>query len=152
MAMVDLFPPNPEYKRLKAYITPFHERWLFWALAVLGGLLLAWIPVGGLLFLARLITRLRGKDGRPILPLLLSLVIACIIVPLIGVLLTNEGVYYFGLGNAMPLLAWVPSILIGLVSFFAWTSRKVSRPRLIAASLMLLPLFALLGYWGMLLP
>jgi hypothetical protein len=152
MAMADLFPPNVEYARLEGYITPFHQRWSWWSLAMVGALFLAWIPIGGLLLLAQLISRLRGKAGRSILPLFLALVIASIVVPLIGVLLTHEGVYYFGLGDAMPLLAWGPTLLIGLVLLLGWSGRKRIRPLLIVGTLLLLPLFALLGYWGMLLP
>lgn len=152
LPIVDLFPPNAEYQRLEAYITPFHQRWLFWTLAVFAALFLVWVPMGGLVLLARVITRLRKKDKRPLLPLFLALVIACIIVPLIAVLLTNEGVYYFGLGDVMPLLAWVPILLLALVLFLAWSARKAARSRLVIGTLLLLPLFGLFGYWGMLLP
>lgn len=152
LAMVDFFPPNMEYQRLEAYITPFHERWLFWTLTLVGALFLVWIPIGGLLLLARLIKRLRSKDGKPILPLLLTVLISVLFVPLIGVLLTNEGVYYFGLADAAPALAWVPIMLIALALLLGWSMRRGIRPVLIIGSFLLLPLFALLGYWGMLLP
>ena len=48
------FGPRPDYDRLLAYVTPFHQRWLWWTLLCVGafallsgmwalGMLVAWV-------------------------------------------------------------------------------------------------------------
>lgn len=71
---------------------------------------------------------------------------------IIGFLLTTEGVYYFGLGNVDPFLAWLPLVLITLLALLAWSSRHVPRWRLAVGAVVFLPFLALLGYGQMLWP
>ncbi|MBK9289943.1 MAG: hypothetical protein IPN38_20415 [Flavobacteriales bacterium] len=77
------------------------------------------------------------------------------VIGLVGVLLLNEGVYYFGLGDLHPLLAWVPIALClvwGLLVRSAWTVAAGRRWTRVSTAVVLLPFLALLGYWGMLWP
>lgn len=48
VAMASLFGPRPEFERLANYITPFHQRWLFWGMLgwmVLAGIMGTWSAV-----------------------------------------------------------------------------------------------------------
>lgn len=152
LVMADLFPANAEFERLKAYSTPFHQRWLFWTLVVFAGALALWLFVASIMLLVRLIALMRKQRDRPILPLFLSLLFCLAALPLIGVILTQEGVFYFGLGDVHPFLAWLPVTLIALALSLAWMKRNIARPLLVIGATALLPFFTLLGYWGMIVP
>ena len=152
LVMADLFPANAEFERLKAYSTPFHQRWLFWTLVVFAGALALWLFVGSIMLLVRLIALMRKERDPPILPLFLSLLFCLASLPLIGVILTQEGVFYFGLGDVHPFLAWLPVTLIALALSLAWMKRNIARPLLVIGATALLPFFTLLGYWGMIVP
>ena len=146
-----LFPPNKAYQALQAYRTPFHERWLFWSLA--GWALLAMLigMVSGALVLWRSAQRLFGANARPLLgPLLLGTgTVLCVV--LIAFLLTNESIYYFGLGDVHPLLAVLPwAMVLLLVASFIHMRRAGHRISARLSATLMLPLLVLLGYWGML--
>lgn len=152
--MASLFGPRPEYDRLKNYLTPFHQRWLFWGLLGVAVLALMMGTVNLVQLIARGLAKLSGSNrGSLIIPVLSGLANAILIV-LIGVLLMQEGVYYFGLGNVHPALAWAPlfAALLGFASFRMLQKSGAPRWSIVSGSLLLLPMLVALGYWNMLLP
>ncbi|MBK8613944.1 MAG: hypothetical protein IPN85_10705 [Flavobacteriales bacterium] len=150
--MVSLFTPSSEYAALQRYITPFHQRWLFWTLVALVGMAVLAGLVCAVLFAVRVVRRLLGREARPLLPLV-WLGLACVVFTVItGFLLTTEGVYYFGLGNVDPLLAWLPLLLVVLLALLGWSSRHVPQWRLAVGAVVFLPFLTLLGYWSLLWP
>ncbi len=146
-----LFPPNKAFQALQSYRTPFHQRWLFWSLAGWAALAMLIGAVCGVLVLWRAAKRLFGAKTHPLLgPLLLGFgTLLCVV--LIGFLLTNESIYYFGLGDVHPLLVALPWAMVLLLAASFVHQRRSGRtaPTLLSAALML-PLLAVLGYWGML--
>lgn len=156
--MASLFGPRPEYDRLKNYITPFHRRWLFWALLSVAVVALIMGTINLVQLIARLVAKLRavpaGRQGRSsgslITPVLSGLANAILIV-LIGVLLMQEGVFYFGLGFTHPALVWLPWVLIVLVGALLVLRYRelIARRSLLGYALLYLPVIGLLGYWGM---
>ena len=153
--MASLFGERPEYDALVTYVTPFHQRWLFWGLLGLAAF-------AGLLGLAsaatlirRSIARLRGRAYKPWLPALLAGFICSVVLVLVPVLLWNEGVFYFGLGDVAGWLRFIPLLLI-LLLVTRWLMERKShgtgRQSLIAVTALGLPFVALLAYWGMLWP
>lgn len=149
--MASLFGVRPEFERLKAYITPFHQRWLFWGmlgLMVLTGLAGLWI----LVVLMRALFKRSERRGATIMQALIAGVGCTLIIALLGVLLMQEGVYYFGLGDVSPLLAWLPIalglLLIALLTIRRRQQHKRALPAILGATIML-PLLLLLTYWGM---
>ncbi|MBK9176949.1 MAG: hypothetical protein IPM46_11585 [Flavobacteriales bacterium] len=152
--MASLFGPRPEYEKLRAYVTPFHQRWLFWAM--LGWLGLA-LLIGAASFVhlcTRIILRLRRRAAGSLMVPLLGASTTALVALLLGVLLMQEGPYYFGLGDVHPALVWAP-VLIALIGI-AWLGiakrSDASRLTLLIGSAFLLPLLSALTYWGMLLP
>lgn len=149
--MASLFGARPEYGALMAYITPFHQGWLFRVLiawAAVMGLVLAFGAVG---LLRALVLHLRGRKADLATPLLSSFAGALALL-LLGILLTQEGVYYFGLGDPHPLLTWAPAMLVLLLLLlFRYTQGKRAIFRA-APVLLFAPLIAFLAYWGMLFP
>ena len=150
--MASLFGQRPEYERLKSYITPFHQRWLFWALIILAAIV--GVVVGSCLLLALWwsFRFLRGRPHGSFSDLLLPIAMGTLMIMLIGVMLLNEGVFYFGLGDVSSWLAWMPALLMLLV--VGWTIRSKRSPgwnRLVGGTI-LLPFLVLLGYWGLLWP
>lgn len=151
MDMASLFGTRPEFERLKRYITPFHQRWLFWGMLALAAL----AGIAGLLALIGLVrgmaARVKGRAAPFGMPLLLGLVSAAVLA-LTGVLLMQEGVYYFGLGDAAPMLAWLPVVFILLSAallYTTWRTRGERKWPLVLGATITLPLIGLLGYWGM---
>lgn len=146
--MASLFGDRPEYDALSAYVTPFHQRGLFWAMA--GWTVLA-VLVGSfavIWFLRNGIRRLRGHGGVLTVPLLLGA--ACLVlVVLLAVLLMNEAPYYFGLADVHPALAWLPLIILALFAGLFLLMRKGLAPRwsMAIAAFLVLPVFGMLGYW-----
>jgi hypothetical protein len=152
LEMASLFGTRPEYERFKNYITPFHQHWLFWSLVVLAAALALLAAISAFVFLRRLITNFRQPKRSPLLPAILSMLASGLAIVLTAILLTNESVYYFGLGNASELFLYMPlllaAIVIGLaVLVMTDTTRREWNAR--AVVLMLLPFMGLLGYWGM---
>jgi len=150
--MASLFGPRPEYDRLKSYLTPFHQRWLFWFLLALAGLAVIQGGINLVQLIARGVGRLRGRIARPLLKPLLSGVANATLIGLIGVLLMQEGVFYFCLGFTHKGLVWLPWLLIVLVATLLVLHYRESNARrnLLGNVLLYLPVIGLLGYWGML--
>ena len=153
--MTSLFTPNAEYGALQAYITPFHRRWLWWGLAGLA-VLAVFAGLFSLVSVLRgVVALLRRRPAGPLLPAVLMGIGSAVVIGLVGVLLLNEGVYFFGLGDLHPLLAWLPLALClgwGLLVRSAWTEATGRRWTRFSTAVVLLPFLALLGYWGMLWP
>ena len=159
--MASLFGPRPEYERLKNYITPFHQRWLFWALLSVAAVALIMGTINLVQLIARLVAKLRavppGRQGRSngslITPVLSGLA-STTLIALIGILLMQEGVFYFGLGYTHPSLVWLPFVLIVLVVTLVVVRYRESMARrsLLGYALLYLPVIGLLGYLGMLWP
>ena len=145
--MASLFGPRPEYDRLKNYLTPFHQRWLFWALLGMAVLALAMGSINLVRLIARLVAKLRGRSSGSLITPVLSGLANAILIVLIGVLLMQEGVFYIGLGFTHPALVWLPWVLIALVVFRYRES--IARGSLLGHALLYLPVIGLLGYWGM---
>lgn len=152
--MASLFGQRPEYGRLLAYLTPFHQRWLFWALLTLA-CVAGIVGCIALYFTLRaVIDRVRHKRGAFFMTIVVGLA-GALTITMVGVLLMQEGVYYFGLADVATGLAWLPMVLLvltGLIIRYAWSYRKERSWPLWLAGVTLLPFLALLGYWGMLLP
>lgn len=135
--MIALFPPNAEFAKLVAYRTPFHSKALFGALLFAGAVALLFGAFAGISLLSHAIARIRGrKKKRPVLPLLVGAVCSLIVLFLIPTLLINQGVFYFGLGDAtdriLPTLKYLPVLLcvlavsLALLSYREWRSRASS--------------------------
>lgn len=150
--MASLFGPRPEYDRLKSYLTPFHQRWLFWALFGLAVLALIMGTINLVQLIARGLSMLRGRNSGSLITPMLSGLANTTLITLIGVLLMQEGVFYFGLGFTHPALVWLPWVLIVLVGTLVVLRYRESlaRPSLLGKALLYLPVIGLLGYWGML--
>lgn len=159
--MASLFGERPEYEALLAYVTPFHQRWLFWGLA--GTALLAALAVcyGVAALVRRMVARSRHGRTAPLLSLLALALTGLFLIGLIGTLLFNEGVYYFGLSDVGPLFAWLPlAILVSALPLFrlAWAGRKrasATGPLVFFARSVTLSVLLVVGlamYWGLLIP
>lgn len=149
--MASLFGARPEYDALVAYITPFHQGWLFRVLigwAAMMGLVLLLSAVG---LLRALVLRFRRHEGDLATPLLHAFA-GVLALSLLGILLTQEGVYYFGLGDLHPLLTGAPLVLVLLLALLVrYTQGKRVLFRAVPV-LLFAPLIACLAYWGMLWP
>ncbi|MBK6755489.1 MAG: hypothetical protein IPG69_18340 [Flavobacteriales bacterium] len=150
--MASLFGPRPEYDRLKSYLTPFHQRWLFWALFGVAVLALIMGTINLAQLMARIVAKLGGRSSDSLIKPVLSGLANATLIALIGVLLMQEGVFYFGLGFTHPALVWLPWVLIVLVGTLVVLRYRESlaRPSLLGKALLYLPVIGLLGYWGML--
>ncbi|MBK8497535.1 MAG: hypothetical protein IPL52_01650 [Flavobacteriales bacterium] len=135
--MIALFPPNAEFAKLVAYRTPFHSKMLFGFLLFAGVIELFFGAYAGASLLLRALARLRGRrNERPVLPLLMGAVNSGIVLFLVPTLLLNQGVFYFGLGDATdrisPLLRYLPWLLcllaipLMLIAVREWRSRASS--------------------------
>ncbi|MEZ4756883.1 MAG: hypothetical protein R2817_08660 [Flavobacteriales bacterium] len=149
VAMASLFSTRPEYERLRGYYTPFHQRWLFWALAALAVVAMALGIVHLIQFAARVVASWRGRqNASAAIPFIGGLTNVALVL-LLGLLLVQEPVFYFGLGYVHPALVVLPWLLLaGLL--FHWRrgthERSASRmPHLLSVSVAL----ALVTYWGL---
>lgn len=156
--MTPLFGERPEYKALLAYGTPFHQRWLWWTVACAGALSLLGMLWAFGLFVLWVIACIRSRAFVRELPWLVIGVGSALATFLCGTLLMVEGVYYFGLGDAVdrihPLLRWMP---LGLLACTAWLfvhSFMRTRYRRLLRGLALVQgaLITALAYWGLLWP
>ncbi|MBL8001018.1 MAG: hypothetical protein JNL05_03565 [Flavobacteriales bacterium] len=149
-----LFPPNKAFLALQAYRTPFHDRWLFWSLMGWGGLAVLWGVILGVWALVNAMRRLRRLPVRANWPLVLAGLGLVALVGLVGVLLTLEQVFYFGLGDAHPALAALPYFLLVVVVVLVLRLRRHRSERwpLFPALVLLLPVLVGCAYWGFFLP
>jgi len=152
--IVSLFGPRPEYDRLKSYLTPFHQRWLFWTMfgvAVLAGIMGA---IDLVQLFARSVAKLRGIENESLITPMLSGLALSALIGLIGLLLMVEGVFYFGLGFAHPMLVYAPILIMVLGGAFMWLSKRNGSSFWMRATMagLLLPMLLACTYWGMLLP
>lgn len=149
-----LFPANAEFQALQNYRTPFHQRWLFWALAIVAALSVVIGFASGVVVIARVIARLRKKSSAAWWPAFFAGLAMLIAFALIGILLTVESVFYFGLADLNSALALLPFALIAIVILLLLRLRRSTGDRwLITPTIaVLLPLVALCGYWGLLWP
>ncbi|MBP6392733.1 MAG: hypothetical protein KA352_17715 [Flavobacteriales bacterium] len=131
--MLTLFPPNAEFAKLVAYRTPFHSKAVFGSLLFAGAVALLYAAFAGISLLSHAIARIRGrKKKRPVLSLLVGAGSSLIVLFLIPTLLINQGVFYFGLGDAtdriLPILKYLPMLLcvlsvsLALLSYREWRS------------------------------
>ncbi|MEO8068562.1 MAG: hypothetical protein ABI599_12775 [Flavobacteriales bacterium] len=163
--MASLFGKRPEYDALVSYITPMHERGLYYALLVFFACALIAALVATVALFRNLLAFVRKREApfRSALHIALLVSSACIVF-LLPILLTNEGVYYFGLGDAvqeiLPALVYLPWLLCALVgALLVWTFRRwrsgtrapIARMALTAFTVGQCGLVVLLLYWGMLL-
>jgi hypothetical protein len=116
--------------------------------AVLWGLILGvWVLVNG-------VRRLRRLPVRTSWPLVLAGLGLVALVGLVGVLLSLEQVFYFGLGDVQPALAVLPWSLLGVavVLFLRLRQHRDEHWPLLPAFVLLLPVLAGCAYWGFFLP
>ncbi|MGV3638612.1 MAG: hypothetical protein ACO1NQ_13310 [Flavobacteriales bacterium] len=146
--MASLFSARPEFDRLRGYLTPFHQPWLFWSLLTLGACA-ALVGAVALFSLGKVIIRPPLGASRPWLtPLVIGLSVAITLV-LLGVLLFRENVFYFGAGDVAGWLVFLPWCLLALVIGLARLhppSRTLRVLRLIWFPLVG-PLLIGLAYW-----
>ncbi len=152
--MASLFGPRPEYDRLKSHLTPFHQRWLFWALLAMAAVAVIVGAVNLVQLIGRSVAKVRGRSARSLITPILSGLANATVIGLIGVLLMQEGVYYFGLGSVLSALAWVPLLFITLSGLHLWRTKRTNEAAWlrIAAIMIISPMTAALACWGMLLP
>ncbi|MBL7963739.1 MAG: hypothetical protein JNM31_07820 [Flavobacteriales bacterium] len=149
--MASLFGERPEYERLKSYFTPFHQRWLFWALVALGGCAAF---VGAISFIGLVKAIIRPPEDQRLawLPSLITGLTTMVVLILAGVLLFNEGVFYFGLSDTAGWLVPLPWVLLVLAACLALVHRGSTRRRPVfrLAWLSMMGLFlGSLFFWGM---
>ncbi len=127
--MIALFPPNAEFAKLVAYRTPFHSMALRVFLLFAALVALVFGAYAGISLVLSAVARLRGKpNGSPVLPLLVGGACSLIVLFLVPTLLLNQGVFYFGLGDAfdhiLPALTYLPLLLCSLtIPLVLWTYR-----------------------------
>lgn len=156
--IASLFPLNTEYAQLLGYKTPFHQRWLWWSvtgimtISVLTGLWALGVMVA---WLVASIRSRKPASGMPWLAVGLGSALSFFICTM---LLLREGVFYFGLGDAMdrihPLLKWSPWLLLasaigaGVRMYLYAPCQRTLRTHLVAQGLLIIGLV----YWGLFLP
>jgi hypothetical protein len=162
VVMASLFGERPEYDALVGYLTPFHQRWLFVVLLAIGAACVLALGTAAFIVVRRLFQKLmgrtRGNNSAPALLLASSAAVGMVLVP---ILLTQESLYYFGIGGAVdsvsPLLRYLPIVLMILVALLmrrtvnAWRKGEWGLPARSAVtgySVILLSLVSMLFYWG----
>lgn len=152
--MASLFGPRPEFERLKSYITPFHQHWLFWMLACIALITVALSLAAGVIVLVRVIRKLRGKSVAPWWPPFVAGLSMLHAFALITIFLTNENVFYFGLSDMHFALGLLPisALSLGVVVARRAIRTRTDRWLLVPTGFLLLPILLLCGYWGLLRP
>lgn len=114
--MAALFGERPEYVALLEYTTPFHQRWLWWAIASVGMVSLLGMLWAVALFIPWTIACIRSRSLVKDVPWLVVGVGSALATFLCGTLLLMEGVFYFGLSDAVdrihPALVYAPTALL----------------------------------------
>ncbi len=161
VAMASLFGPRPEFDALLAYRTPFHQRWLFWAMLGLASFFALVGLVGTVALMRNAIERWRRNERRPMLAPVSMLLTAPVAIVLLGALLLNEGAYYFGLADVDAVLAWLPLSLL-VLSLPLLREVLLRRTRMGASRVLgffsrttaggIILLLVGSAYWGVLLP
>lgn len=163
----DIFPPNAEYNRLKAYKTPFNSETIFWALISTLGIAFT----ASVYFFFRIIMRWirrRKAQLKSMTPLFLLLILANILLfLLIPILILREPVFYFGfegqLANfPLPELIYFLPLTIGILlvaggglsyQYMRQNSGVIFSKWVISSNLFVLfGILILTIYWGLLLP
>lgn len=146
-----LFPPNAEFQALQAYKTPFHQRWLFWGLMAWGGLAVLLGIVCGITVMVNGVRRIRRLPVRATWPLIVSGIAMVVLVGLIGVFLTQENVFYFGLGDVHPVLVSAPFALLAISIVLILRVRRNRNEAwyLMPTLILLIPVLIAMGYWHM---
>ena len=158
LPMPALFGDRPEYGSLLAYKTPFHQRWLWWAIAGVGLLSLLGIACAVGLFVIWMIACIRSRSFITELQWLLVGTSSALAAFLCAALLVHESVYYFGLGEAVerfhPLLVWAPSVLSAFIILVVVHTLRHARHRgsLRVVAALHGSLIIGLAYWGLLFP
>ncbi|HRE74581.1 MAG TPA: hypothetical protein PK798_13605 [Flavobacteriales bacterium] len=153
-----LFPANPEFERLKSYITPFNTPVLRILLVVIGGLLFFFIVLFTFAAIKLKNTNITYKHTFLIIGINLFLI------GYLFVLVTNENIYYFdapykhyasaliSLSSYIPflLLAFtIPLILFTLKNYKYLKTRWWIKATLAINNLIYLILILSFGYWGL---
>lgn len=148
--MPSRFPPNEEFQALQAYRTPFHQRGLFWGLMAMAGLAVLLGMTCGVVVMVRGVQRLKRGSTQPTWPLFLVGPGMLGLVGLVGVLLVQESVFYFGLSGVHPALAFLPYLLsmIAVALFIAVRKGTSDRWATVPALLLLTPVLIGCAYWG----
>ncbi|HPF91972.1 MAG TPA: hypothetical protein PLL57_15030 [Flavobacteriales bacterium] len=149
-----LFPPNAEFQALQGYRTPFHQRWLFWTLATIAALSVLIGLAAGAVVIRVGVLRLRKKSTAAWWPAFLAGCAMLIVVALVGIFLTMEAVFYFGLADLNPALVVLPFALLFAGTVLAMRIRRstVDRWLLVPSLALMLPVLALCTYWGLFWP
>jgi hypothetical protein len=147
--MASLFGPRPEYDRLRSYRTPFHQRWLFWAVAMLIGVAVLLGLAHLVQFIARSVSKLRGRSTAPVLTPLLAGAANVVVVILLGLTLAQEPVFYFGLGSVHTMLVALPWLLFAGLLFHLRSAAHEHATLRIPHQLSLALTLVLVTYWGM---
>ncbi len=161
--MASLFGKRPEYDALLAYITPFHQPWLFWMLAAFEAIALLTCVIVPLMLLLRMIGRARGRHSEGSRSALVSMLPSAVITSfLIPFLLLNEGVFYFGLGEGvdkilhvlvyLPLLLFAFTVPLVRSTYKRWRSRTedpFARTAFATFTASQCALVVMLFYWDM---
>lgn len=144
-----LFPPNKEFQALQAYYTPFHQRWLFWGLVVLAGIAVLLGVVNLQQFVARSVTRLRGRPQGPLHTPLIGGLTNVALVLLLSLLLVQEPVFYFGLGDVHAALVALPWLLLAGLLFHWRSGAQEHVPLRMPHQLSVAVTLVLVTYWNL---
>ena len=156
--MAMLFGARPEYERLRDYLTPFHQRWLWWAVAGVGALALLSGIWAFALMLIWIVTCIRSRRLISGLPWLSVGLASALTIGLSGTLLVHEVVFYMGLADAtdriMPGSAWSPLVLFACTAFIVRSAIRSPRHRRILWTIAAThgALLSGLVYWDLLIP
>jgi hypothetical protein len=153
-----VFPQNPEFERLKNYLTPFNTPWMRIALVGLAGFLLM------VVFLIVGVKILNPKIALMLKHVVLISVLNVSLIAYLFVLATNQNIFYFDApyihhsSNLISGLSYIPFLLIASIIPVTWLNIKSLKsagiPRLTKLTLTfnnLIYLILLVGftYWGL---
>jgi len=152
----DLFPQNPEFEQLKAYITPFNLPNLRIAMVLLGGFLT-------LISLILVVLWVRSRDGTAKKTSIFIALINLLLTAYLAVLVTNKYIFYFDApfvhssSKLITLSSYLPFLLLLIILPFSFFNIKylkvknidtISKTLLISSNAIYLALIVAFGYWG----